>query len=180
MPKVTVLVGLPGSGKSTFLNFANEPEFSDTVFVYSTDNYIEKIASANNKTYNEAFKDNIEPATKAMNAYLEIALSMKVDVYWDQTNMSPKKRKGMILSKFPKSYVKECYCIAPPQNDSEYDELTARLSAREIIEGKTIPMHIIQSMADSYVEPELDEGFDYIKIVDLFGNTIAEKGVKDE
>jgi hypothetical protein len=32
-------------------------------------------------------------------------------------------------------------------------------------------------MADSYVEPELDEGFDYILIVDLFGNTIAEKGV---
>jgi hypothetical protein len=30
-------------------------------------------------------------------------------------------------------------------------------------------------MADSYVEPELDEGFDKITIVDIFCNVIMEK-----
>jgi hypothetical protein len=88
--------------------------------------------------------------------------------------MPAKKRKG-ILSKFPKSYRKVCWCVAPPRTPEEWAELERRLSSRE---GKTIPHHIIQSMANSYVEPELGEGFDYIFIVDLFGNTLTEKGTK--
>jgi tRNA uridine 5-carbamoylmethylation protein Kti12 len=174
MSKVEVLVGLPGSGKSTRLSFVDDPEFSDTVFVYSTDNYIEAQAKEAGKTYNDMFRDHIDAATKHMNDVLAIAISAGIDVYWDQTNMSSKKRKG-ILSKFPKSYRKECWCVRPPQTPEEWGDLEIRLMFRE---GKTIPHHIIEAMADSYVEPELDEGFDYIMVVDLFGNTISEKGTQ--
>lgn len=173
MSKVKVLVGLPGSGKSTYLSFVDNPEFDDTVFVYSTDNYIEKAAKMNGWTYNEAFKEFITQATKNMNEMLSVAVRQGLDVYWDQTNMSSKKRLG-ILSKFPKTYRKECYCIVPPRDDAEWFELNWRLGSRS---GKTIPPHVIETMADSYVEPQLDEGFDYILVVDLFGNVIAEKGV---
>lgn len=173
MPNLEVLVGLPGSGKSTRLKFVDDPEFGDTVFVYSTDAYIEREARAVGKTYNEAFRDLIDPATKRQNELLDHALNIGVDVYWDQTNMSSKKRKG-ILSKFPKSYRKVCWCVAPPRTAEEWTELDRRLASRP---GKTIPHHIIEAMADSYVEPELDEGFDYILVVDLYGNIIAEKGI---
>jgi hypothetical protein len=102
---------------------------------------------------------------------LAIAISAGIDVYWDQTNMSSKKRKS-ILSKFPKNYHKECWCVRVPQTAEEWAELDRRLDSRP---GKTIPHHIIEAMADSYVEPELDEGFDKITIVDIFCNVIMEK-----
>lgn len=168
MHTLTILVGLPGSGKSTYLNFVDDPEFGGDVFVYSTDNYIEAQAKEAGKTYNDMFRDHIDAATKHMNDVLAIAISAGIDVYWDQTNMSSKKRKG-ILSKFPKNYRKECWCVRVPQTAEEWAELYRRLASRP---GKTIPHHIVEAMADSYVEPTLDEGFDKITIVDLFGNKI--------
>jgi tRNA uridine 5-carbamoylmethylation protein Kti12 len=168
VPTLTVLVGLPGSGKSTYLNFVDDPEFGGDVFVYSTDNYIEAQAKAVGKTYDDMFRDHINEATKHMNDVLSIAISASIDVYWDQTNMSSKKRKS-ILSKFPKNYRKECWCVRVPQTAEEWDELDRRLASRT---GKTIPHHIVEAMADSYVEPTHDEGFDKITIVDLFGNKI--------
>ena len=175
MSKVEVLVGLPGSGKSTFVNsvFGEHPS---GVFIYSTDDYIEEYARNRSMTYNEAFKDTINYATQYNNIMLDRAIQNGERVVWDQTNMSSKKRRG-ILSRFPKSYRKVCWCIAPPRTPEEWAELDHRLASRE---GKTIPHHIIEAMADSYVEPELDEGFDYILVVDLFGNVIAEKGVKND
>lgn len=178
MHKLEVLVGLPGSGKSTRLNFVDDPEFSDTVFVYSTDRYLEMIADTQNSTYSAVFKDYISEATSKMNEQLAYALSAGIDVYWDQTNMSSKKRMG-ILWKFPKMYRKECWCIRPPQTPEEWGDLELRLIFREGETGKMIPHHIVSAMADSYVEPELDEGFDKITIVDLYGNVIAVKGASE-
>lgn len=175
MSHLTVLVGLPASGKSARVHKMSEMHAD--AFVYSTDNYIEKACKQNGWTYNKGFAEFVAPATKYMNEMLDIAVRSRQDIVWDQTNMSPKKRRG-ILSRFSNSYRKTCYCIAPPRDQSEWDELTARLSAREIIEGKTIPYHIIEAMSSTYVEPELDEGFDYILIVDMFGKIIAEKGVE--
>jgi predicted kinase len=162
MPTLTVLVGLPGSGKSTSI-----PEDFDG-FVYSTDNYIEQCAKMNGCTYNEAFQEFIKPATKSMNEQLELAIRQKADVLWDQTNMSSKKRLG-ILSKFPKSYTKICICRVLPDNADAWTELQRRVLSRE---GKIIPQHIIESMADSYVEPTLDEGFDEVRLYDIYGNKI--------
>ena len=168
MPTLTVMVGLPASGKSTYLKFVDDPEFGDTVFVYSTDRYIESCAQLNGMTYNEAFDEFIKPATKNMNDLLKIAFRQGVDVFWDQTNMSAKKR-AKILRQFPAHYRKVCVCFVPPQNDDEWAELQRRLVSRP---GKSIPSHIIESMADSYVQPTLAEGFDEVKLLDIYAQPI--------
>lgn len=168
MYNVFVLVGLPGSGKSTYLNFVDDPEFGDTVFVYSTDNVIDQLAVKAGKTYNDVFKDNIKFATELMDNLLTNAILMGADVYWDQTNMSSKKRKS-ILSKFPKTYRKVCICRVPPRDVDEWKELSRRVLSRE---GKIIPSRVIESMADSYVEPALEEGFDEVLLYDIYGNKI--------
>jgi len=163
MPTLTVLVGLPGSGKSTSI-----PEDFDG-FVYSTDRYIESCAKLNRRTYNDVFQEFIGPATKHMNEQLELAIRQRADVIWDQTNMGAKKRLG-ILSRFPKTYRKICVCRIPLWDALEWAELDRRILSRE---GKMIPHHIIESMADSYVEPTLDEGFDEVHFYDIYGNKLA-------
>ena len=164
MPILTVLAGLPGSGKSTYVkNIINE----DT-FVYSTDRFIEDSANHFGITYNEAFADNIKNATTSMNLLLSEAIENCKNVIWDQTCLSSKKRKS-ILAKFPKTYHKVCICIVPPRDVDEWDELRRRVLSRE---GKIIPSRVIESMADSYVEPALEEGFSEVLLYDIYGNKI--------
>jgi predicted kinase len=163
MAMLTVLVGLPGSGKSTSI-----PEDFDG-FVYSTDRFIEDAARHFNSTYNEMFKDNIGNATKVMDGMLAAAIAAGSDVIWDQTNMAAKKRRS-ILNRFPSHYHKVCICRVPPRDVLEWAELDKRILSRE---GKMIPHHIIESMADSYVEPTLDEGFDEVHRYDIYGNKLA-------
>lgn len=165
MSTLTVLVGLPGSGKSTSI-----PEDFDG-FIYSTDNYIEQCAKMNGLLYNSAFQEFIEPATKTMNEQVEIAIRQKADVLWDQTNMSAKKRRG-ILSRFPKTYHKVCICRVPPQDEDEWAELNQRIVQRARFTGKFIPQEVVERMADSYVEPTLEEGFDEVRIYNIYGRLL--------
>lgn len=165
MPIVTVLVGLPGSGKSTSI-----PEYFDG-FIYSTDNYIESCAKMNGITYTEAFPEFIGQATKHMNKQVEISIRQRADIIWDQTNLTSKKRRG-ILSRFPDSYARFCACRVPPRDDLEFIDLVARLQDRSALTGKTIPLHLVEQMMSSYVEPTCDEGFDMISLFDIYGKPL--------
>jgi predicted kinase len=162
MPTLTVLVGLPASGKSHSIpeNFSG--------FVYSTDSYIEEQARALNKTYSDVFFDYIKKATVRMDALVGIAIMNGNDVIWDQTNPSRKKRSG-ILSKFPDSYRKVCLCVVPPITLNDWKELERRLNDRP---GKKIPHHVIDGMLNSFDFPSIAEGFDEVIYVDMYGNNV--------
>lgn len=171
-PICYVMVGLPGLGKSTLLNSVDEPEVSGTVFVYSTDNYIEAQAKALGKTYNEVFQDFIGKATTRMEALLDLAIQERVDVYWDQTNLGVGKRRKIINRMKQAGYQVRCECIVPPEPGliDDQKDWANRLKNRP---GKTIPQHVLSNMIESFVVPTVDEGFDMITFYNMHGHLLS-------
>ena len=159
MSSLYLLVGIPGSGKSTWLKHRFDEGFfhNDNCVVISTDDIIEEQAKLFNTTYNEIFKDTIKVAQKEANDRAINAFNEGNHVVWDQTNTTIKTRATK-LRMVPKHYSKFAVVFeCPPM-----DELNRRLASRP---GKNIPPHVIKTMLDSYQEPTIDEGFDNVLFV---------------
>ena len=146
-PKLYVLVGVPGSGKSTWV--ANQEWAADCAYI-STDYYVEKFARRLGKTYNEVFDDVMPRAIRLMMRAVNIARKAKKDVIWDQTSttIASRKRKFHALPKY--------YSIAVVFKTPATDELARRLAGRP---GKNIPAHVMNSMISGFVMPTESEGF---------------------
>jgi predicted kinase len=149
MNKVYMLIGVPGSGKSTWI--ANQEWAKDCVLV-STDKLIDLEAARQGKTYNEVFKGYISEATQLMNEDIKTAVAEGKDIIWDQTNTSRKTRKSK-LTQVP-DYYKIAVVFATPDDE----EWKRRLESRP---GKSIPQNILRAMADGLQVPTEDE-FDEI------------------
>lgn len=162
MPKCTILVGVPGSGKSTWLENQEQLQLDDT-WISSTDDIIENIAAWHNMTYDEAFKDLISFAEKAMWRDLKDFAEEGDYIYVDRTNLSAKSRRKFISFLKPYGYEFECVVFPMPGDDLlPAEEWNRRLDSRP---GKTIPDHILTSMIDHYEIPLESEGFSKITFI---------------
>ena len=149
MPTIYMLIGVPASGKSTWVE-----QNKGNALVISTDNLIEAYAANLGKTYNEVFKEQIKIATKIALEHAEAAFAADQDVIWDQTNITKKSRASK-LAMVPKHYHKTAVFFATPPEE----EWQRRLNSRQ---GKSIPPHILDSMVEMLEMPELDEGWHII------------------
>ena len=150
MPRYTMLIGVPASGKSTWRN-ANAGHAE----IISTDDIIEQIAASNGQTYNDAFKDNIKFATQIAKQRIVEAFNADLDVVHDQTNITKKSRASK-LAMVPKHYHKTAVFFATPPEE----EWQRRLNSRP---GKSIPAHILDSMVEMLEMPDPDEGWNIIE-----------------
>jgi predicted kinase len=150
-PKLFMLVGLPGTGKSTWIKQNGFLEKSDWA-ILSTDKYIDRAAAYAGKTYNEVFKNNIRRAEGLMHEDLDWALEQNRNIIWDQTNLSVATRAKK-LRLIPDHYKKYAVVFLPPENHDKWLNSPKRV-------GKTIPANIMASMKATYQEPVFSEGFE--------------------
>lgn len=153
-PKCVMLVGVPCSGKSTFLS---KSEYSIQLLM-STDMLVETWAARKGLTYSEGFQDFIDDATKVFWKQIETAVSLGHTFVVDRTNLTPKARR-QVLSKLSSEYEKIAVFFPTPP----IDVLKERNMSRP---GKIIPPHILESMMNALVPPTTDEGFDEVIVAE--------------
>jgi predicted kinase len=147
MPRCYQLVGVPASGKSTWIA---DQVWALGLTVVSTDNFVEAYAQSQGKTYSEVFDEYMPTAVDLMAKAVVHAREHGHDVIWDQTSTSVKSRarKFRMLPDYEH--------IAIVFKTPDADELAKRLASRP---GKNIPEHVMKSMIDHFEMPDEEEGF---------------------
>lgn len=153
MPVCKILIGVPASGKSTWLMSPEDPGGT----ILSSDNIIDEIAYEYGMTYNEAFSTLVMFADVVLDRYaLELAVAGE-DVIIDRTNVSKKARRRWIEHFSKYGYTFEAYFFPTP----DAVEHNRRLNSRP---GKNIPPDVINSMIGNLEFPTKEEGFSKIVV----------------
>lgn len=147
MPKCYQLVGVPGSGKTTWID---NQDWAFALAKISTDKWVDIYAQEVGKTYSEVFTSFMPVAVDLMAKEVIVARGMKRDIIWDQTSTTVKSRK----KKF--NMLPDYEHIAVVFKTPEHNELMRRLTSRP---GKEIPEHVIASMIEGFEMPTEAEGF---------------------
>jgi len=142
-----MLIGVPASGKSTWIN---TQDWTRDIPVVSSDRFIDEHAQKQGKTYNEVFEEYIKVATKLMENQVLICQANNKDVIWDQTNLTAKSRAAKL------AMLPDYYKIAVVFKTPDADEHKRRLDGRP---GKSIPEGVLKSMAANLQLPTEAEGF---------------------
>jgi predicted kinase len=145
-----MLVGVPGSGKSTWVK---NQEWAKDCTIVSTDKYVEEWAETVGKTYTEVFEEYMPVAVAKMAGAVNGARSVGKDIIWDQTSttIATRAKKFRMLPEY--------YAIAVVFRIPEPEELQKRLASRP---GKVIPSDVLALMIDGWEEPTEEEGFNEI------------------
>ena len=150
MKRLYVLVGVPASGKSTWIK---NQDWVLGLTIVSTDAFVEDYARECGSTYSEVFDDYMPTAIELMLNQVDFARDHGHDIIWDQTSTTILNRAKKIRM-LPDYYKTAVVFRTPPM-----EELKVRLASRP---GKVVPMEVVESMIAKWQEPTKEEGFDEI------------------
>jgi predicted kinase len=150
MPKCYQMIGVPGSGKSTWIR---NQIWALGLTIVSTDAFVEAYAAQQGQTYNQVFGDYMPRAVDLMVQQVVFAREHGHSVIWDQTSttVASRRKKFRMLPDYEH--------VAVVFGTPEPAELARRLAGRP---GKSIPDHVMLSMLQNLKEPTLEEGFQEI------------------
>lgn len=147
--ELIMLIGLPGSGKSTWAK--NYKEENENVIIVSSDDIREELGLENTKEDNKICFDEVEKRTiKGMKNGFKVIV--------DATNLNYKKRMQFLKHVCPKNeeIISEAVVIA-----TSYENCLKRNSERD----RVVPEDVIKRMRESFNFPLFHEGFYDIRIV---------------
>ena len=150
MPKCYQMIGVPGSGKSTWIR---NQDWALGLTVISTDAFVEDYARAQGRTYNQVFGDYMPTAVDLMAEQVVFARDHGHSVIWDQTSTTVASRRKKFRMLPDHEHIAVVFKTPEPA------ELARRLASRP---GKTIPDHVMLSMLQNWKDPSLEEGFQEI------------------
>ena len=147
MNKLYVLVGVPASGKSTWIR---DQIWTLGLTIVSTDAFVEDYARSQSKTYSEVFDEYMPTAVELMSEQVIRARELGHDIIWDQTSttIATRARKLRMLPDY--------YAIAIVFRTPDRATLDERLNSRP---GKLVPSHVVDGMINNWEEPTEEEGF---------------------
>lgn len=153
MAKCYQLVGVPGSGKSTWIE---NQDWARNCVVVSTDEFVEDYARECGLTYSEVFDDYMPTAVNLMADKVVRAREAGQDIIWDQTSTTEisRRRKFNMLPDYEH--------IAVVFETPDLPELKRRLASRP---GKVIPTTVMLQMIRGFSMPTEDEGFVEVRVI---------------
>lgn len=156
MAEIVYLIGLPGSGKSTWAEAYVRK--NPNTFVYSTDRLIDAFAAERGMTYSEAFgKVSFAKMKAQLEQELRSAIAAGANIIVDQTNVDRHARQRFL-------HITKGYRRVGVFFDTPSDVLQRRLADRAAATGKHISDEIVQKFKDRLSIPGKDE-FDELIIV---------------
>lgn len=149
MKQLIVLIGLPASGKSTYL----EQHLKKNVMegkILSRDMIVEWFAKQDGITYNEAFTKYAKETNTVFNQHIQDARQLLPDyLVVDKTNLYSHVRDREYQFFLDKGYCITYIFFTKPVEDDDIAEWKRRLASRP---GKVIPEHILDNMYKDYLE----------------------------
>lgn len=153
MAKFIMTVGLAGSGKSTV---TKEISLKENAAIHSSDSLRKEMFG------NEEDIERNDELFKELHARMRNDLEKGINIIYDATNISYKRRKAVIeqYKKLKCSFL--CYLVATP-----YEVCLEQNSKRE----RNVPLYALKNMYKNFFVPQKYEGWEDIKVVWNFDGT---------
>ena len=152
-PLLVMLVGLPGSGKSTVaVRLAAAIRCQGrAVEIVGTDAYLEAEARRRGLSYAAVFAEAYKAAEREMWRQAGEAIRLRRSVIWDQTNLTVKARRRR-LRLFPEEYLRIAAVMPTPDHEAWERNLSRP-------PGRAVPRNAFDRMRAEYQRPSAEEGF---------------------
>lgn len=151
-PKLYILCGISGAGKSTFAK--NYLSKDPSVIYYSSD----ELRAVLGKSQEDQSVTSMVFSTIKYNVNRDLAAGKSVMV--DATSLNPKERKDYILAAKKHKAQVIAYVF-----ERDKATLMKNQASRKASGGREVPEFVIDKMLSKYVRPSKSEGFDEIYFV---------------